>query len=116
MIKYISILLLLSAAGCATQNELYYWGEYEDTIYNTYKNPGEMPIERQVEILEADFEKAKSKNKPVPPGWHAHLGLLYYDLGKLDQASREFQTEKANFPESNVMVSRFLKPKQKAKK
>lgn len=75
-----------------------------------------MPVERQIEILEADYQRAKSSGRPLPPGWHAHLGLLYYDLGKLSEAQREFNTEKNNFPESSVMMSRFLKPSSKANK
>ncbi len=106
--------MLLSA--CATRNDIYYWGEYEPTIYKSYKSPGEYPPERQVRILEADIEKAKSKNKPLPPGYHAHLGLMYYDLGKIDAAQREFRTEKANFPESAVLMDFFLKPTKGKKK
>ena len=44
----------------------------------------------------------------MPPGWHAHLGYLYYRLGKADQARQEFQTEKAEFPESAVFMNRLL--------
>jgi hypothetical protein len=62
----------------------------------------------QVEKLEADYQEARSANKPVPPGWHAHIGYLYYQLGKLDQARQEFETEKATFPESSVYMDRLL--------
>ena len=44
----------------------------------------------------------------MPPGWHAHLGYLYFELGKSDQARQEFETEKANFPESAVFMDRLL--------
>lgn len=107
MIKTGALLLLLVifAGGCATQ--MYSWERYEDTIYTSYNAPGEMPAERQIEILEADYQKARSKNKPVPPGWHAHLGFLYYQTGKLDQALQEFQTEKKTFPESTVLWTEY---------
>ena len=49
-----------------------------------------------------------SENKPVPPGFHAHLGYLYYQLGKADAARQELQTEKAEFPESAVFMDRLL--------
>jgi hypothetical protein len=61
-----------------------------------------------VQQLEADYQKARSANKPVPPGFHAQLGYLYYQLGKLDQAQQEFQTEKILFPESAVFMERLL--------
>ena len=98
-------LLLLS--GCASPT-IYYWGHYEGLIYVSYAEPGKVPPETQVEQMEADYQKARSENKPVPPGWHAQLGYLYYQLGKLDQAQQEFRTEEANFPESKVFVDRLL--------
>jgi hypothetical protein len=67
-----------------------------------------MPPERQVELLEADYQKARSENKAIPPGFHAHLGHLYYQLGKQDQARQEFEAEKGQFPESAVLMDRML--------
>ncbi len=77
-------------------------------IYTTYDKPGKVPPERQVELLEQDYQKARATNKRMCPGFHAQLGYLYYDLGKLDQARQEFATEKADFPESAVFMDRLL--------
>lgn len=93
--------------GCASKT-IYSWGHYEDLIYTSYAKPGKVTAELQVEKLEEDFQKAKAGPKPVPPGFHAHLGCLYYELGKSDQARQEFETEKANFPESSVFMDRML--------
>jgi len=49
----------------------------------------------------------------MPPGWHAHLGYLYYELGQRDQARQELLTEKAEFPESKVFMDRLLANLQK---
>jgi hypothetical protein len=94
--------------GCGTPRALYYWGSYEPLIYTMYATPGKATPEDQVLKLEEDFQKAKAKNQPVPPGFHAHLGYLYFQLGKTDEARREFETEKANFPESSVFMDRLL--------
>ena len=94
-------------AGCKTPS-LYSWGHYEEVIYVSYNAPGKMPPERQLELLEADYQKARANNKPVPPGFHAHLGHLYYQLGRYDQARQEFETEKAQFPESAVLMDRMV--------
>ena len=99
--------LLAQLAGCASPT-IYSWGHYEDILYVMYSAPDNMPPERQLELLEADYQKARSQNKPVPPGWHAYLGYLYYQLGKADQARQEFETEKAQFPESAVFMDRLL--------
>lgn len=103
-----AIAAALLISGCATQPKLYAWGRYEDLIYAAYSNPGSMPPERQVEALEQDFQQARAANRRPPPGWHAHLGFLYSELGKPDQARQELQTEKAEFPESAVFVDRLL--------
>lgn len=102
------LVLSLAVTGCASQPTLYSWGRYEDLIYQSYAKPGAVPPEQQIEALEADYQKARSANKRVPPGWHAQLGYLYFQAGKVDQARQEFQTEKAEFPESAVYMDRLL--------
>lgn len=86
---------------------IYSWGSYEQVIYASYLSPHDVPAEKQVEILEKDYQVARSTNKRVPPGWHAHLATLYYRLGRVDQAHQELLTEKAEFPESAAFVDRL---------
>jgi hypothetical protein len=99
-----------AVAGCTayTPHTLYTWGSYEDLIYATYASPGKVPPEQQVDILEKDYQQARAANRRMPPGWHAHLGYLYYQLGRTDQARQELTTEKAEFPESGVFMDRLL--------
>ena len=93
--------------GCATPT-LYSWGHYEEQIYVSRMTPGATSTEAQVAELEQDYQKARAENKRMPPGFHAHLGYMYVQLGKLDQARRELETEKTEFPESAVLVDRLL--------
>lgn len=110
----ITIGIALALAGCATRpTTLYQWGNYEELIYSSHAAPGDVPTEKQVEILEADYQKARSGHGRMPPGWHAQLGVLYFQLGKPDQARQELLTEKAQFPESGVFVDRLLTNLQK---
>jgi hypothetical protein len=96
-------------AGCAARNAtLYAWGDYENVVYGSYAAPGKYPPQAQVEALEKDYQVARAENQRMPPGWHAHLGYLYFQLGKSDQARQEFMTEKAQFPESTVLMDRLL--------
>lgn len=110
LVRGIAVVLLAGVlGGCATSTPaLYSWGAYEDLIYTSYREPGKLPAEAQVERLEQDRQIALAKGRRLPPGWHAHLGVLYYQLGKLDQAVQELNTEKAEFPEATVFVDRLL--------
>jgi hypothetical protein len=106
------IALLTAAAllgGCASgPPTLYHWGNYEELIYASYAAPGKMPLEAEVEKMEQDRQQALAAQQRLPPGWHAHLGLLYYQIGKADQALQELQSEKAEFPESTVFIDRLV--------
>ncbi|HAM73279.1 MAG TPA: DUF4810 domain-containing protein [Verrucomicrobiales bacterium] len=101
-------LAALVLAGCAAPPTHYAWGGYESQVHETYAKPGKVSAEQQIRRMEEDFQKARSKDKPVHPGFHAHLGYLYYQTGKLLQARQEFETERAEFPESTVFMNRLL--------
>jgi hypothetical protein len=95
--------------GCVSRpTTLYSWGSYEEGIYASYAARNDFPVEKQISQLEADYQRARADNKPVPPGWHAHLGYLYYQAGKPDQARQEFLSEKSAYPESAVFMDRLL--------
>ena len=93
--------------GCQSHS-VYYWGHYQQVVYATYSDPGKTPAELQVRMMVEDKQKAASAHKPLPPGFHAQLGYLYYRLGKPDAASQEFVAEKTQFPESTVLMDRLL--------
>lgn len=93
--------------GCQSQS-VYYWGHYQQVVYSTYADPGKTPAELQVRTMEEDKQKAASAHKPLPPGFHAQLGYLYYQLGKPDAAKQEFVAEETQFPESTVLMDRML--------
>jgi hypothetical protein len=108
-LKLLPLLLAvpLLITGCQSPS-VYHWGHYEDLVYVTYAKPGKLPPEAQVLKMEEDLQKAAAANKPVPPGFHAYLGYLDYQLGKPDLARQEFEKEKAQFPESTVFMDRML--------
>lgn len=93
--------------GCAGPKTLYQWEGYEPQVYEYFK--GEEPKEAQAEALERDLQKIRSTGKAVPPGYHAHLGLLYLSMGKDDQMVQQFNTEKTLFPESGTYMDFLLK-------
>lgn len=100
--RHAALIALLSAAllgGCASQpKQLYYWPGYQHQVYEHFKN--ETGPEQQIAELEASLQKARSADQLPPPGFHAHLGMLYAEIGKADQVRQQFETEKNLFPES----------------
>ena len=104
-------LLVASAVvlvGCAAPPTRYAWGSYEELIYSNYALPGKLTPQSQVDFMQKDFEEARAANKPVPPGWHAQLAYLYYQIGKTDQARQELLNERVTYPESAVLMDRLL--------
>lgn len=117
MLSHKKIALLLAAAvlaGCAAKPDtLYSWDKYQTTVYQYYQQDKFSP-EEQIASLKESIEKAKAKNKPVPPGLYAQLGLLYANTGHEGEARQQFETEKAQFPESAPFMD-FLLSKNKGK-
>ena len=101
--------LALCFSACVTP--LYYWGNYEDEVYKFLQNGSP---ESQIAAMERDREKIESgsssgkKGMNAPPGFYAHLGMLYSEAGDDEQAISCFITEKTLFPEAAVFMDFFL--------
>lgn len=114
MKNYRSLILALSLSGsvllsgCAGPQRLYQWENYQPQVYEYFKGQGSGPQE-QITILERDIQKIRAKGNTPPPGYHAHLGLLYSHVGKEDQVIQQFETEKNLFPESSPYMDFLLK-------
>ncbi|WP_367114697.1 DUF4810 domain-containing protein [Aquabacterium sp.] len=90
----------LSVAGCSTPKTLYAWGGYQDSLYQSLKGDGKSSPEQQIQGLEEGLQTMASKGASAPPGYYAHLGLLYLQTGRTDQSATAWQKEKSLFPES----------------
>jgi len=105
--------LLLAAAamlaGCASEPEtLYYWDDYQARVYQYFQG-NDASLEEQIAALEQHIQLARANSAAVPPGLHAHLGLLYAELGRDDQVRQQFETEKRLFPESATFMDFLLR-------
>lgn len=99
------IAAVLTLAGCATNSALYSWGPYENQVYAHFKN--ESP-EEQILILEKHAQETQANGKKLPPGYRAHLGLLYSKVGREGDFLIALEQEKVAFPESSVYIDKLL--------
>ncbi len=106
-------LALLLSACASQQTELYNWGSYESQVYARFKNSSSP--EQQIAMLEKDLQRASLTGRHLPPGFHAHLGLLYGESGRAADMRQQFETEKTLFPEAapfmNFLLRKFDAPK-----
>ncbi|MDR1063912.1 MAG: DUF4810 domain-containing protein [Azoarcus sp.] len=93
-------------SGCASGPEpLYQWGSYQEQVYAHLQGESR---EAQIEAMERDVGKIEASGKTAPPGFYAHLGLLYAETGHDAEAASCFGKEKARFPESAVFMDFLL--------
>lgn len=105
----ITAVTIATLTGCTMPKPHYYWGQYENLIYKTYHKADEATPDIQIAQLEEDIQKAKAQGMPVPPGVYAHLGFMYASNGNVSLALEAFETEKALFPESSVLIDGMIK-------
>ena len=110
MIKQFFILIGISLAlvGCAQNAQTHYeWAGYQPSIYS-YFVPSKHDAQAQVATLETTIEKAQAKGSRAAPGMHAHLALLYFNLGRNEEGVGHLVTEKQLFPESAEFVNYLI--------
>ena len=96
-------------AGCAQPpKRLYHWEAFQGQLYEYFKADTSSP-EEQLRILGAQVEKARARGAALPPGFRAHLAMIYLRLGRDGEAKQELEAEKANFPESAQYMDFLLK-------
>ncbi len=96
--------------GCAANNStplLYQWDGYQPQVYEYFE--AQTGPQEQIDALEKALQQIRAKGNRPPPGFHAHLGMLYASVGKDQQSVQEFEAEKQSFPESSTYMDFLLK-------
>ena len=78
---------------------MYSWQAYQPSVYAYLKDDG-ADYAVQAQALEKNVETARAASTELPPGFRAHLGMLYLKIGDGDKALEQLQGEKVAFPES----------------
>lgn len=99
------------AAGCvAPPKPLYGWDAYQPQVYAYLKDDGNTSPEAQIAALEAAEQKLRARGQALPPGYQAHLAMLYAKVGQADKTAERLAAEKQHFPESSGFMD-FLTSK-----
>lgn len=114
-----AIAAALVLSGCAQPPAtLYSWESFPRQQYDALMRAGASPQD-QIRLMEADAQKARANNLPLPPGFRAHLGMLNLAVGNAGAAKELWLAEKLAFPESapymDSLVKRLESPSGAAK-
>ena len=98
----VSATLILSLTGCATQSGLYYWGNYEQDLFNYYHEAG---AQEEAATNHIEFVSEIDQRGETPaPGLLAEAGTFYLLAGDEESAIKFYQMEFDAWPESRPMM------------
>lgn len=95
-------------AACAQPKSLYSWQSYQPMVYVYLQEENEDYVV-QIQTLEENVQSARATDKALPPGFRAHLGMLYLKTGDGTKAVEQWQGEKLAFPESAAFMDFLLR-------
>lgn len=100
---------ICSLTACRQQSTYYTWGSYEQSVWQLTHAEGSQDVDAQIQKLAEEVERTRQEDGRIPPGLHAHLGLLYSMRGDLDAAKAAFESERELFPESATFIDGVIK-------
>ncbi len=108
ILLFIAFLLIVSSIGCVPK-QMYYWGNYSETLYAFKKNSNDETLLKHMQELNKIVEESNKRNKRVPPGVYGELGYLSFKSNKAKEAIEYFNLEKQLYPESTILMDRLIK-------
>lgn len=103
---FIVFSLLVVLAGCASNQGLYEWGQYQETLFVVYHEP-ELKEEALKGYLEF-VETGGTPQHPIAPGLYAEAGTFMLEQGEVDSAIKYYKMEYEAWPESQPMLGMLI--------
>lgn len=103
----IVFLLVVASFGCAPK-QMYYWGNYSNTLYSYRKDTNDETLLKHMQELNKIVEESNKRNSRVPPGLYGELGYLYLKTNKTKEAIEYFKLEEQLYPESTILMDRLI--------
>lgn len=107
--RVLAVAALALLGACAQQpKNMYSWQSYQPSVYAYLKDDG-ADYAAQSLAMQKNIETARATNMQLPPGFRAHLGMLYLKLGEGEKGLEQLEGEKAAFPESKPFMDFLLR-------
>lgn len=105
-------ILALLLMACAPK-ELFYWGDYEDTLYQRYLDNKSDTVATE---LKKSMDDASHEQMRIAPGVYADYGFMLYLRGDKAGAIAAFKQESTLYPESATLMTKLVEKIQKRTK
>lgn len=105
---FLIAVISLVSISCATQKQMYCWGNYSDSLYDCKKKPGAETLSKHQAVLENIIEESTKREMRIPPGVCAELGYIYAAQNNKNKAIELFNMEKKIYPESTILMDRLI--------
>lgn len=102
----LSMVVLVLLTGCASNQGLYDWGQYQETLFVVYHEP-----EFKEESLKSYLEfigSGGTPEHPIAPGLFAEAGTFMLEQGDVDAAIKYYRMEYEAWPESQPMLGMLI--------
>ncbi len=97
----------LTLISCQTNNTLYDWGGYDESLYEYYHDPveaQEFPL-----ALEAHLVQLEQNEQKPAPGLYAEVGTFKLKEGDISSAISYYEKEAEAWPESAALMNAIIK-------
>ncbi len=94
-------------SACASP-PLYYWGEYEESLYLRATDTSEESQAEAVRMLERTINEAEGEQGRPAPGVYADYGYLLFKQGRGQEAVVNFKKEAELYPESRHLMNSVI--------
>ena len=113
LVALVAATLLTACANTAKEPPLYGWGNYEKNLDAYFRAQKSSPDE-QLQSMQNDQQRMLAQGQALPPGYQAHMALLYGRKGDAESFKQHIEAEKQQFPESagfmDFLLRHFKKP------
>jgi hypothetical protein len=104
----LALALLLGCAGCATDAGVFYWGQYEESLYVRQREGTDAGEAQALVMLERTIVRAENERRRPGPGVYADYGYLLYRRGRSAEAVDYFRKEADAYPEARPFMEAVM--------